>query len=55
MLGCGGGAVEEVVCGEGVCFVEFAHVGAEEEGAGDGYAHHFVGVDGDRVGVGGTG
>ena len=38
--------VEEVVGGEGVRGVEVAHVGAEEEGAGQGHAHHFVRVDG---------
>ncbi len=48
--GRGGGAVEEVVGGEGVAGVEAAEVGAEEEGAGEGDAHHFVRVHGDGVG-----
>lgn len=30
--------------------MELAHVGSEEEGAGDGYAHHLVRVHGDGVG-----
>lgn len=42
--------MEEVGCGEGVAGVELAHVGAEEEGAGDGDAHHLVRVDGHGVG-----
>lgn len=42
--------MEEVGCGEGVAGVELAHVGAQEEGAGDGDAHHLVRVDGHRVG-----
>ncbi len=45
-----GGGVEEVVGGEGVAGVEAAEVGAEEEGAGEGDAHHFVRVHGDGVG-----
>lgn len=42
--------MKEVVRREGVAAVELAHVGAEEEGAGDWYAHHFVRVHGDGVG-----
>lgn len=42
--------MEEVGCGEGVAGVEEAQVGAEEEGARDGDAHHLVRVDGDGVG-----
>ena len=47
--------MEEVVCGEGVAGVEEAYVGAEEEGAGDWDAHHFVRVDGDGGGEVGAG
>ena len=42
--------MEEVAGWEGVAAVEFAQVGAEEEGAGEGDAHHFVRVHGDGVG-----
>lgn len=31
--------------------MELAHVGSEQEGAGDGHAHHFVRVDRDGVGA----
>ena len=42
--------VEEVAGREGVAGVEAAQVGAEEEGAGEGDAHHLVRVHGDGVG-----
>ena len=42
--------MEEVAGWEGVAGVELAHVCSEEEGAGDGDAHHFVRVDGDGGG-----
>lgn len=42
--------MEEVGGGKGVGGVALAKVGAEEEGACDWYAHHFVRVYGDGVG-----
>ena len=41
--------MEEVACGESVGSVELAHVCSEEEGAGDGHAHHFVRVYRDGI------
>lgn len=55
VAGGSGGRVEEVGGGYGVGGVEGAQVGAEEEGAGDGHAEHFVRVDGDGVGQVGSG
>lgn len=55
---CSGGGVvvvEEVAGGEGIGEMEATDVGGEEEGAGDGDAEHFVGVDGDAVCFFGTG
>lgn len=45
-----GGGMEKIRGRESVSGVELAEIGAEEEGACDGDAHHFVGVDGDGVG-----